>query len=229
MASDLAAYEDPSRYAAWLVDLDGTLYHARGLKCAMMAELVSCGVWHVPLLRTFRHEHERLRTLPPISATTPDTAQGIRMPTIGSSFTPTSPYAIQIERTAAASGQPLSRVQAVTTRWMIERPLKWLPLFRRSDLIARLESYKARGGRLALVSDYPAQRKLQALGCAHLFDVVVANGEPGGPPQLKPKPDGYLLAANKLGVPPEQCLIIGDRTDADGAAADAAKMEFFKV
>jgi HAD superfamily hydrolase (TIGR01509 family) len=43
---------------------------------------------------------------------------------------------------------------------------------------------------------------------------------------LKPDPEGYLLAARTLGVEPAQCLVIGDRLDADGAAAQAAGMAF---
>src|SRR5690606_40516027 len=51
-------------------------------------------------------------------------------------------------------------------------------------------------------------------------------GESGGPSALKPAPDGYLKAALSLGVSPEHCLVIGDRDDADGAAARAAGMAF---
>ncbi|HEV8245640.1 MAG TPA: HAD family hydrolase, partial [Polyangiaceae bacterium] len=76
------------------------------------------------------------------------------------------------------------------------------------------------------VSDYPAQRKLAALGTPELFDVVVASGEPGGPRRLKPHPEGFLRAAEALGVAPARCLVIGDREDADGLAARAAGMGF---
>ena len=76
----------------------------------------------------------------------------------------------------------------------------------------------------AMISE--ARDKLAALGDASLFEVVVASGEPEGPPRLKPHPGGYLAAAKRLGVPPEECLVIGDRDDADGAAARAAGMSF---
>ena len=58
------------------------------------------------------------------------------------------------------------------------------------------------------------------------FDVVVSNGEHPDLKRLKPAPDGMLLAAAELGVLPEHCLVIGDRDDADGAAARAAGMAF---
>src|SRR5688500_2868375 len=46
---------------AWLCDLDGTLYHAGGVKWWMAAELLVLGPQHIPLLRAFRHAHEALR------------------------------------------------------------------------------------------------------------------------------------------------------------------------
>lgn len=79
------------------------------------------------------------------------------------------------------------------------------------------------------MSDYPGSRKLAALGLTDDFDVVVCNGEPGGPTRLKPAPDGYLLAAERLGFAPEECLVVGDRDDADGEAARRGKMDFRKI
>ena len=47
---------------------------------------------------------------------------------------------------------------------MIERPGKWLGRFQRRSLLAELRTFKERGGRTALVSDYPAERKLERGG-----------------------------------------------------------------
>jgi HAD superfamily hydrolase (TIGR01549 family) len=112
---------------------------------------------------------------------------------------------------------------------MIERPGRWLAAFRRRALLAEIEAFRSAGGRTALVSDYPARRKLEALGASALFDAVVASGEPGGPRRLKPHPDGYLRAAELLEVEPVSCLVIGDRDDADGEAARAAGMAFRRI
>jgi FMN phosphatase YigB (HAD superfamily) len=194
---------------AWLVDLDGTLYHARPVKLAMAAELALGGWSALAVLRRFRQEHERLRRelVDPVP----------------------SPYALQLDRTAEALGRPRAEVEQLIEKWMIERPGKWLRRARRSGLLSEIADYRRGGGRTALVSDYPAKRKLAALGADTLFDVVVANGEPGGPGRLKPWPDGLLQAAAELGVPAERCLVLGDRDDADGAAARAAKMGFRRV
>lgn len=192
---------------AWLVDLDGTLYVQTPVRLAMAAEVGLLGWSSLQLLRQFRREHEKVRELE---------LEG-------------DPFRLQIERTAKALGAPASLVEASVRRWMIERPAKWLPLFRRRELIAEIDAFRARGGRTALVSDYPARKKLEALGASRLFDVVVASGEPDGPPRLKPHPGGMLRAASALGIEPARCLVIGDRPDADGRAASAAGMAFRHV
>jgi len=197
-----------TRYAAWLVDLDGTLYHHTPVKLAMAAELLLLGWGAVATLRTFRHAHEALRATPSTTALE------------------LSPFQRQLEHAAAELGRPAGDVERVVREWMFERPLKWVARSKRRKLLGALGGFRARGGKTALVSDYPAQGKLAALGALELFELVVSNGEPGGPSQLKPDPEGYLSAASRLGVAPAQCLVIGDRDDADGAAARAAGMGF---
>jgi len=194
---------------AWIVDLDGTLYHPLPVKVAMAAELLVAGARALPIIRRFRHEHERLRQ---------DLGHEVD-----------SPFDLQVDRTAEALALPREQVRAVVDTWMVQRPTRWIARFPRGRLLAEMRAFRARGGRLALVSDYPARAKIAALGVADLFDVVVANGEPGGPRRLKPDPQGMILAAARLGVDPGQCLVIGDRDDADGAAARAAGMAFRRV
>lgn len=196
-------------YDAWLVDLDGTLYRARWVKLAMAVELGLGGWTAVGTLRRFRHEHERLR--------------------LELSDDVDSPYAIQLERTAIALDLDRGLVEARVSEWMIRRPTKWIRRFANRQLLDEIAAFRSQGGKTALVSDYPASEKLEALGHSGLFDVVVASGEPEGPKRLKPHPDGYLAAARRLGVSPERCLVIGDRQDADGEAAAAAGMAFRRV
>jgi HAD superfamily hydrolase (TIGR01549 family) len=191
-------------YGAWLVDLDGTLYAQRPVQLAMGAEVALLGWDALTILRRFRREQEELRALE---------LEG-------------DPFMLQVERTAAALGATPARVEAEVRNWMIERPSKWLSLFRNRSLLDEIRDYRARGGRTALVSDYPARRKLEALGATALFDVIVASGEPAGPVRLKPHPSGVLLAAAALAVAPAHCLMIGDRPDTDGMAANSAGMAF---
>ena len=201
---------DHHHYKAWLCDLDGTLYKPRGLKLLMGLELLLFGLPELRTIRAFREEHEKLRQRPR------DTRHA-------------TPFDEQIARTAALLTLEESIVRQSVQRWMVERPARWLPRFRRHSLHLEILAYREQGGRTAIVSDYPATKKLQSLGWHHHFDVVVANGEPDGPTALKPEPSGYLRAAERLGVPPKDCLVIGDRADADGQAARAAGMAFRKI
>ncbi|HYP74975.1 MAG TPA: HAD family hydrolase [Polyangiaceae bacterium] len=201
-----------ARYDAWLVDLDGTLYTQRWVRLAMAIELALFGRAAIKTLRQFRHEHEALRAEQNSGR---DLAQ-----------THSSPFAGQLARTAEQLGKPVAEVELVVRSWMVERPGKWIRRFARHALLNELRAFKAQGGRTALVSDYPAERKIDSLGARSLFDVIVANGEEHGPRRLKPDPEGYLRAAELLQVEPARCLVIGDRDDADGGAARAAKMSF---
>jgi HAD superfamily hydrolase (TIGR01549 family) len=197
---------DDTRFVAWLIDLDGTLYAPFPVKLAMGTELLLGGWRATPILRRFRKQHEEVRARP--------------------EDTQDDPFRAQLEMTAQRLGVEVDVVEARVRHWMIERPGKWLRLFRRRQLLERISSFRDAGGRTALVSDYPARQKLASLGAEGLFDVVVAAGEPGGPRRLKPDPEGYLRAAALLQVKPEQCLVVGDRPDADGRAAKAAGMQF---
>jgi len=192
-------------YDAWLVDLDGTLYFQLPVRAAMAAELVFAGWGAVRVLREFRKHHELVRHNPP------DTLD---------------PYRAQLALTAEALEHDIEAVGEHVTEWMHVRPGRWIRLFRRRTLLAEIEEHRNGGGKTALVSDYPASKKLDALGIRSFFDVVVASGEPNGPRRLKPHPEGYLLAAQGLSVDPSRCLVIGDRADADGEAARAAGMGF---
>lgn len=207
LAAGLPAVE--ALHAAWLFDLDGTLYPLRPVQLAMACELAVCSPHWLPALSRFRREQERQRH--------ESRAEGA------------SPYRRQLERAAAAGGLTIDALEGAVERWMQHRPGKWLRIFRRRSLIAEIAAFRNQGGRTAVVSDYPALSKLRAMRLTELFDVVVANGEAGGPLSLKPSPEGFLLAAERLAVAPRECLVIGDRDEADGDAARRAGMSFLHV
>ena len=194
---------------AWLVDLDGTLYTPTPLKMLMGVEIFLTGLRDLRTVREFRRQHELIRhhQQEPHS----------------------NPFELQLSLTATALGEDPNQVRDTVSRWMIARPGKWIALLKRKSLIAELHKFRQQGGKTALVSDYPARSKLKAMSIAGLFDVVVANGEEGCPAYLKPHPDGYLKAAKALGIAPSNCLVVGDREDADGEAAKRAGMPFRRV
>lgn len=71
------------------------------------------------------------------------------------------------------------------------------------------------------------QRMLELAGLAPLFKVVVA-AEDVAHGRGKPAPDMFLLAAKKMGVAPEQCLVFED-AEPGMRAARAAGMKYVHV
>ncbi len=69
------------------------------------------------------------------------------------------------------------------------------------------------------------RRMLELSGLAPLFNVVVT---PEDVAHGKPAPDMFLLAAKKMGVPPEKCLVFED-AEPGMRAAEAAGMRYVKV
>ena len=66
------------------------------------------------------------------------------------------------------------------------------------------------GRRMALVTSTPRANidfVLGQTGLAEAFETIVAAEDVS---RGKPDPEGYLLAAGRLGVPPERCLVIED-------------------
>ncbi|HEY8946748.1 MAG TPA: hypothetical protein VIM73_21040, partial [Polyangiaceae bacterium] len=125
-----------TKYSAWLVDLDGTLYWAPGVKLAMAVELTLFGLHKAARLRRFRHEHEALRASPP----DPEV----------------DPFSAQVERTARALELECSVLESDVRHWMIVRPSRYITWFRRKALLREIHAFRGMGGRTAVVSDYPA-------------------------------------------------------------------------
>ena len=66
---------------------------------------------------------------------------------------------------------------------------------------------------------------LEAMGLADKFDAMVCAGDYSRP---KPDPEPFLLAAERLGVAPEKCLVFED-TDMGIQAATAAGMQSVRI
>jgi HAD superfamily hydrolase (TIGR01509 family) len=93
------------------------------------------------------------------------------------------------------------------------------------DLLRRLE---AAGLPLALATSSrrgPAEEKLAAAGLRRYFRTVVTFEDVAAP---KPAPDPYLLAAQRLGVPPARCLAFED-SETGARSAQAAGLVVVQV
>lgn len=194
-------------FRAVLFDLDGTLYRQRPMRALMALELATMplsGPFSVPrrlrVLRAFRAAQERLRA--------------------GGGGRPASD---QVAVAAEASGVAVAEVKEVVDEWMMRRPLKHLRFCRMPGLEAALDGLERAGLRRGVLSDYPAEGKLSALGLDGRFSPVLSASDPEID-AFKPSPRGYLRACAIWNLDPAEVLYVGDRADVDAAGAAAAGM-----
>ena len=96
------------------------------------------------------------------------------------------------------------------------------------DGVAKVvESLAGRGLKLSLVSNV-GQTALEAclakLGLNGMIPVVISRNQVS---RLKPHPGGLLAAADRMGVPPEYCVKVGDSLNDVGAARTAGMMSCY--
>jgi putative hydrolase of the HAD superfamily len=187
---------DWQRVSLVVFDVDGTLYEQRSLRLAMARELLSHTLrtrslreWRV--LAAYRTLRERLAC-----DEVPD-------------FEPAL-----LTQTAQRCGLPPAMVAALAAEWLEQRPLPHLPGCRCDGVTELFQRLRTRGKRIAILSDYPAQAKLRALGLD--ADIIVCAGEAG---ILKPHPRGLQQVMALAGVAAAATVMIGDRPERDGAAA----------
>ncbi|MBV8802712.1 MAG: HAD family hydrolase [Gammaproteobacteria bacterium] len=191
---------------AVIFDVDGTLYDQQNLRRRMLIELIKYYLFHprrlydLKIIRDFRREREKR-----ISDFVVDLEEA------------------QYNWTAKTSGVSPARVRSVIQKWIFEVPLQHIPFCRYPGLVTFFDALVLRGIKTAVFSDYPAAEKLAVLGLKPGCITCATDKDVG---QLKPNPKGLLLVAEKLGVPIEQCLFIGDRDERDGECARRAGMPY---
>jgi len=122
----------------------------------------------------------------------------------------------QYRWTSDATGLSVELVRAVVRRWILQEPLRYLRRCTSPGVSALIATLAAKGIKTAVLSDYPAEEKLTALGLS--FDYV-ASATDSVIDSLKPHPHGLEVIANRIKVPVAACLMLGDRRDRDGECA----------
>jgi HAD superfamily hydrolase (TIGR01549 family) len=192
-----------------LFDVDGTLYHQGLLRALMMAELAAAParLGSVPraravvrILRVYRSIHEEMRT-----ERSEDRSLAV----------------FQMRETARRLHVSEEDVRRVVAEWMGRRPLKYLRLCRRRELLPLLSDLERRSIRVGVLSDYPSLDKLEALEIASLVSPVLCTTDPEIN-ALKPDPRGFWRACELWNLPPEEVVYVGDRPDVDARGAIAA-------
>ena len=197
-----------------LLDLDDTLYdyapaERRGRAAALANVVRDTGLEHSHAAQLYDEARARVKN---------------RVTQRGSSHS----RLLYLHELAHASGRPA--VLARVRDW--ERAF-WAEYLRGAELrpFARelLVGWRARGHRVAIVTDMVLEVqlwKLQALGLSELVDALVVSEEVA---YDKPALASFELAIERLGVLREQCVVVGDSVQADGAAAVALGVPFYRV
>ena len=184
-------------------DVDGTLYDQRGLRFCMLREMVISsirrrGIGFARILRAYRQIREQL----------------------GDSLHEDFEREL-ISRTATLVGCSEDQVQSIAEEWLEQRPLRHLIRFRYPRLAELFRALHEHGKIIGIFSDYPARKKLEALELDADF-IVGASDEDVG--VLKPHARGLHVLMAQASVTPEQTILIGDRPERDGLAAQAANV-----
>ena len=127
----------------------------------------------------------------------------------------------QLAIASRSAGQPEKQIQDIVSRWLETEPLEAIGKARLPGLIEFCKWAKSLAIPLAVVSDYPAREKLEALEISTYVSAVVS-AQDQDLNSFKPSPSGILKALRQIDVAPSEAIYVGDRADVDVLAANAA-------
>lgn len=179
-------------------DVDGTLYRQGRLRLRMARDLLlytfsTCDLIVVTVLVAYRRIRERLANEQVLDF-----------------------ESVLIGETAIATSTAPDTVRAIVTEWVEQRPLRYLPGCIYPGLRRLFAGLRRKGKSIGILSDYPADAKLAALGLS--ADHIVTAGDEGVR-LLKPHPRGLEFLVAAAGVHACETVVIGDRPDRDGVVA----------
>ena len=104
------------------------------------------------------------------------------------------------------------------TRW-IENFKKIRPY---KELVSTVEQFRAAGLKTAVLSDFPLRDRLARMGLEGYWDTALSSEDSH---YLKPHPKPFLLLAERLEVPPERILYVGNNYKYDVLGAQSVGMK----
>ena len=190
-------------------DVDGTMYNQKRLRRKMFISLVAYYLFRpsrwsdLRILKTFREEREKHKSHP-----TEDLQQD------------------QFIWCETRTGKDINRIRQVVTQWIIKYPLQYLHRMVYPGIHEFFEELKKAGITVAVLSDYPADEKMQSMGLQ--ADLIISATDTLVN-ALKPDPAGLRYIAEYFKTDIRDILLIGDRDDTDGEAARRIDMQFIII
>jgi putative hydrolase of the HAD superfamily len=124
---------------------------------------------------------------------------------------------VLVAETANVTSTSPDRVGAIVSEWIESRPLRYLKCCLCAGVTQLFAGLRRSGKTIGILSDYPAEAKLAAMGLRS--DYVVSASDVG---LLKPHPKGLQSLMDAAGVTARKTVLIGDRADRDGVAGQRA-------
>ena len=118
---------------------------------------------------------------------------------------------------------PVEKLTLLIDKWLFQKPLCLLPLFKDYRLAKIIDNCKRQGGEIIIFSDYPTEAKMKALNIN--YDKSYDSTHPDIR-VLKPDPKGLYFIIKENGFEKEEILFIGDRDSKDGACARSCKVDY---
>jgi FMN phosphatase YigB (HAD superfamily) len=190
-------------------DLDGTLYDLRSMRQRMFKEvLVSLFLKKITFqeVRILIHYRKTLEIL---------------RKSVG--ITNKSLYQLHTSSVSEKMRCTSEKVNHVVNKWMIDIPCSKIHDCVWPDVKKTLVKLKDKGYILAVLSDYPAREKVNAMGLDGIFEVILScqDQDSSG---YKPNTNGFQRIAKHIDLSPCECIYIGDSYERDIRGAIENKM-----
>jgi FMN phosphatase YigB (HAD superfamily) len=194
---------------AAIFDIDGTLYNQSRLRLLMMSLMLrsllkgELTIRDINTIRAFRKTRER------ISESESGDIDNL-----------------QFELTSKKMGNDAGDLRKLIGKWIYETPLRYIPRYKFPHLNEFLTYLRKNKVRIGFFSDYPPEKKLEALGVA--ADAFACSTDKSID-RFKPHPRGLVVVSQRLNVDMAKCILIGDRDEKDGRCAQRAGIPFLNV
>lgn len=203
-------------YEVYIFDLDGTLYYQKPFRIRMLWTLVKHVILHPKSIRdlfvikTYREVREQWEQ----REKEHDFREGMSLDER------------QYAYVAAKTGVSCDCVRQAVEFFMHKLPLKLLPAFRDEILEELIQKLKKEKKKVVIYSDYPVEEKLTCLdiyadACYTSGDACIGC--------MKPDPKGIHVILNALGCGNDNAVMIGDRYEKDGIAAEKNGVDYVIV
>jgi HAD superfamily hydrolase (TIGR01549 family) len=193
-------------YKAVVFDMDGTLYFQKPFRVRMLCFLLGHLISHPTSLKDLMiiKKYREVREHWTEENDNLDKAQ--------------YEYVAKLKHTSK------EHVQTVIEYYMHKVPLKFLLQYRDNELAKLIDNLKEKGIKVIIYSDYPSEDKLKALEISADYCYCSADPRIG---TMKPDPKGLKVILSDMKLDSKEVLMVGDRMENDGLAAQANDMDYY--